>query len=54
MSAGTFISACFRKTSAELRAALKAPEKAAADHEIPAEWARHYLTEELNRGDRRR
>lgn len=47
MSAGTFIVACMRKSPDELRKANI--ESAARQHEIPVDWARFYLTEELNR-----
>ena len=50
MSAGSFIVACMKKNAADLRAANI--ESAARQHEIPVDWARFYLTEELNRGDR--
>ncbi len=52
MSAGSFIVACMKKTTAELRAANV--ESAARQHQIPAEWARFYLKEELNRANRGR
>jgi len=52
MSAGSFIVACMKKSSAELRAANI--ERAARDHGIPVEWAREYLNDELTRSDRRR
>lgn len=52
MSAGSFIVACMRKTPEELR--LANIESAARQHEIPVEWARFYLNEEMNRGDRGR
>lgn len=47
MSAGSFLVACMRKSADELRRANI--EAAAKQHEIPVEWARFYLTEELNR-----
>lgn len=52
MSAGSFIVAAMAKTRDQLsRASLPS---AAAQHEIPVEWARFYLTQELNRNDRRK
>lgn len=52
MSAGSFIVACIGKTSDNLRTANVA--SAARQHEIPEDWARFYLTEELNRANRGR
>ncbi|MBA3670270.1 MAG: hypothetical protein H0W71_09475 [Sphingomonas sp.] len=52
MSAGSFIAACIRKTRVQLEAANI--ESAARQHEIPVEWARFYLRDELNRNDRRK
>ena len=52
MSAGSFIAACMSKSRAALQAANI--ESAARQHQIPTEWARFYLTNELNRSDRRK
>lgn len=49
--ASSFLVACMRKTQRELEAANL--ESAARQHNIPVDWARFYLREELNRGDRR-
>ncbi len=47
MSAGSFIIACMKKKPDDLRKANIA--SAARQHQIPEEWARFYLTDELNR-----
>ena len=47
MGAQSFLIACMKKKPDELlRANIEA---AARQHEIPLDWARFYLTEELNR-----
>jgi hypothetical protein len=56
MSVTTFLVACFKKTRAELHATLTDAaklSKAAAYHGIKPDWAHFYITEELNRNDRR-
>lgn len=47
MSAGTFIVATMRKREAELVSANIV--SAARQHQIPVEWARFYVAEELSR-----
>jgi hypothetical protein len=54
--AGTFLVAAAKKQRRELQAILASPEKlteVATYHNIKPEWARFYITEELNRNERR-
>lgn len=54
--ATSFLAAALKKPRAELQAILSDPAKlsaAAAYHNIPAEWARFWITEEASRNDRR-
>lgn len=54
--ATSFLLAAGKKTRAELNAILADAEKlsaAASYHNIPEEWARFWVREELNRNDRR-
>lgn len=55
-SATSFLLAAFRKSRAELHAILSDPAKlsaAAEYHNIKPEWARFWITDEMNRNDRR-
>ena len=51
MSAGSFLIACMKKPRAELARANIG--SAARQHEIPEAWARFYLTDEMNRANKR-
>jgi hypothetical protein len=54
--ATSFLSAAIKKPRDELRAILTSDERlneAAAYHNIKPEWARFWISEELNRNDRR-
>lgn len=54
--ATTFLVAAMKKSRAELSEILGDPEKlksAASYHNIKPEWALSWLTDELNRNDRR-
>ena len=54
--ATAFLASAIRKPRAELQTFLSDPEKlagAAKYHGIKPEWARFWITDELNRADRR-